>query len=130
MYVVEKLLSTDRHILTTEQGVFKKENRDRDGNFNLIIDKENGTLSCGWVLQDATTGHPLEAMDKSRIPNEFAFKMESAGRIYGSAFVMRMKTEVAMLSQVRAQGSVLFTKAVMSYLCWITRLYMGGLIVF
>lgn len=52
------------------------------------------------LLQDATNGHPLEAMDKARIPNEFAFKMDTAGKVYGSAFVMRMKTEVATLSQV------------------------------
>lgn len=50
--------------------------------------------------QDASAGHPLEAMNKARIPNEFAFKMDTARKIYGSAFVMRMKTEVATLSQV------------------------------
>ncbi|CAM9430356.1 unnamed protein product [Ectocarpus sp. 12 AP-2014] len=49
--------------------------------------------------QDASAGHPLEAMNKARIPNEFDFKMDLAGKVYGSAFVMRMKTEVATLSQ-------------------------------
>lgn len=42
----------------------------------------------------------MEAMNKARIPNEFDFKMDLAGKVYGSAFVMRMKTEVAALSQV------------------------------
>lgn len=42
-------------------------------------------------------------MNKARIPNEFAFKMDLAGKVYGSAFVMRMKTEVAMLSQVKSR---------------------------
>ena len=56
--------------------------------------------------QDASAGHPLEAMNKARIPNEFAFKMDLAGKVYGSAFVMRMKTEVAMLSQVRVVAGV------------------------
>ena len=41
-------------------------------------------------------------MNKTRVPNEFAFKMDLAGKVYGSAFVMRMKTEVATLSQVIA----------------------------
>lgn len=45
-------------------------------------------------------------MNKARIPNEFAFKMDLAGKVYGSAFVMRMKTEVAMLSQVRVVAGV------------------------
>lgn len=39
-------------------------------------------------------------MNKARVTNEFAFKMDLAGKVYGSAFVMRMKTEVAALSQV------------------------------
>lgn len=41
-------------------------------------------------------------MNKARVPNEFAFKMDLAGKVYGSAFVMRMKTEVAALSQVNS----------------------------
>ncbi|CAM9572711.1 unnamed protein product [Ascophyllum nodosum] len=51
--------------------------------------------------QDATSGHPLEAINKARVSNEFEFKMDTARKVYGSAFVMRMKTEVATLSQAQ-----------------------------
>ncbi|CAN0431697.1 unnamed protein product [Discosporangium mesarthrocarpum] len=46
-------------------------------------------------------GHPLEMMEKMRASTEFDSKMETAAKIYGSAFVMRMKTEVAVLSQAQ-----------------------------
>ena len=67
------------------------------------------SVRCCWrlTLQDATSGHPLEAINKARVSNEFEFKMDTARKVYGSAFVMRMKTEVATLSQVCLGGCIL-----------------------
>ena len=67
-----------------------------------------GPLLLFIFPQDASAGHPLEAMNTTRIPNEFEFKMDMAGKVYGSAFVMRMKTEVATLSQVLYCFSCIF----------------------